>query len=415
MSWRAAAAWLGVACLTASCGDSPILLTPAVSTTEEPAVDIAEQLGASLTGSDILLSELRYPEPDEGVNETLERLRNGEVDLVVTEEPARPSPNLSTIVPLYPNILHVLVKKEIKAAPFGELIRGRQVYAGPLGGASARLLINVASVFGLSERDYRLLPDPFAIEPDVFFVLGGLLAEEGLQPLSQYRFHSFGGASGLEQGTVAEGIALRFPNIRPFLLPASTYGSMNPTPVLTLQTRTVLVARDDLDADVAYRIAETLVQHNHDLATVYPLVLSELNPSFDAASVMLPLHRGARRYLDKDEPSFVERYADVIGIALTVLAAIGSGVLTAVRVSRARRKDRIDVYYRRVLDVRQALQDDAPDGTHWRALEEKTKQIQEEVLQLLIEERLNVDESLTLFFDLSNRVLLETRQRAATD
>ena len=62
----------------------------------------------------------------------------GEADLGILEEPTGRVAGLTTVVPLYPSILHVLYRKDRRANSFAELIRGQQVYAGPVGGTAWR-------------------------------------------------------------------------------------------------------------------------------------------------------------------------------------------------------------------------------------------------------------------------------------
>lgn len=400
MTWRVAASLVCCAALT-SCVrlDEGLVVSYSI---EEPAPSVADALKRQLALSNIPVELTPKDDPEKVVTAVL----GGEADLGILEEPFTRVVGLTTIVPLYPSILHVLYRQERSADSFPELVRGQQVYAGPVGGTGWRLLGQLADDYQLASDDFTILPDPWLIEPDVYFIVGGLLTRDWLAKVGNYRMFSFGEAGQLGYGTQAEGLALKNPNIRPFILPESLYGALNPSPVLTLATRTVLIGRDDLNPDLAYLIARELIENAHEIAAEYHLVMSELQDHFDPALLALPLHRGARLYLNKDEPGFLERYAEVVGVGLTILAALGSAVLAMVRMNKARRKDRIDVFYRRVLAIRHDL-DDVEKNINYNKLSDKLKAIQDEVFQLLIAERLNVDESLTLFLDLSNRVLGE--------
>ena len=401
MKARIAAALL-VPFFVLGCDREPTALTLR-SSTEEPAFQVAAALRSELADRGIQLELVsEFADPD-GI---VAAVRAGEVDLGIVEEPATRTAGIRTIVPLYPSILHVVHRASNPADSFSELIRGQKVYAGPIGGTAWRLLGQLAQDYGLAPPDYTVLPDPWSDVPDVYFVLGDLLKPAALKQFDGYQFFSFGAADKLGSGTPAEGLALKYPNIRPFILPEAVYGDFNPSPVLTLATRTLLVSGEDLDTDVAYQLARTLIENTHEVALAYHLVTTELNERFDAAQLAWPLHEGARVYLNKDEPSLFERYAEVVGVMLTLLAALTSGLVALLRANRARRKNRIDVYYRRVLTVREQL-GEIENSTEYNQLEKKLKALQNEVFELLIAERLNVDESLTLFLNLSNRVLGE--------
>lgn len=381
------------------------LLTP----TELPAAPVGQSIADQLATSSLQINVIA----NDNAEEVVAALLSGAADLAIIEEPARRIEGLRTIVPLYPSILHVAYRADRDVADFDALLRGRHVYAGPIGGAAWRLLGQLAADAGLSATEYSILPDPWSIDPDVFFVVGDLLEPEALARFSGYRMYSFGSTEQLGYGTRAEALALKHPNVKPFILPEGTYAGFNPSPVLTLATRTLLVAGDKLDPDLAYLLARELIENAHDVASDYHLVMRELNERIDTTSLSLPLHRGARIYINKDEPSLLERYAEVVGVGLTIVALLVSAILALLRMSRARRKDRIDVFYRRVLEARRAVADSL-DEEQCRHLETDVKAIQEEVLELLIAERLNVDESLTLFFDLSNKVLWEIARKSGS-
>ncbi len=389
------------ALLTLSCTRAPQSVVVSIST-EEPGPSVAAAMQPLLAEQNIELVIRGNDDPESILTVVLE----GDADLGIVEEPARRVHGLTTVAPLYPSILHVLYRKNRSIRTFPELIRGQQVYAGPIGGTAWRLLQQLAGDYMLAEADYTVLAEPWRVEPDVYFILGGLLAQESLAKLGAYQMFSFGSADQLGSGTQAEGLALKYPNIRPFILPESVYGSFNQEAVLTLATRTVLVARDDLGPDLTYLIARKLFEQAHEIAIEYHLVMTELHDELDPSMLALPLHRGARYYVEKDEPTVFERYAEVVGVGLTIIAAAGSGLLAAVRMNKARRKDRIDVFYRRVLAIRHELESTDND-IKYNELSDKIKVIQEDVFKLLIAERLNVDESLTLFLDLSNKVLGE--------
>lgn len=393
------------AALLAACAREPVAVTISY-TTEEPAGSVAEALRRHLEPRDILIEAKPNEDPEAIVRAVLE----GQVDFGILEEPARRLDGLTTIAPLYPSILHVLHRKGRSISDFSELIRGQQVYAGPLGSVAHRLLLQLAGDYMVADTDFTVLPDPWRVEPDVWFILGGLLPSNQQQGLAEYEFFSFGDAEQLGFGTQAEGLALKYPNVRPFILPDAVYASFNDQPILTLATRTVLIGRTDLDEDLAYLIAREIFEHAHAIAAEYQLANDELNEDFKPSSLALPLHRGARTYLERDEPSVLERYAEVVGVALTLAAALGSGVLAVWRMNKARRKDRIDGYYRRVLAVRSELSG-ANKDINYSLLTNNLKAIQEEVFDQLIAERLNVDESLTVFLSLSTQVLEEIAAR----
>ena len=216
----------------------------------------------------------------------------------------------------------------------------------------------------------------------------------------------------LGQGTVAEGIVLRNPRLRTFVIPAATYPELSEAPVLTLAARSILVGREDFDSKHAYLISEHLFEHAQDVGAGYHLVSHELSENMSSDSLALALHPGVRRYVEKDRPTFVERYVEVIALAITILAGIGSGLITLYNYRRSQRKDRIDVYYNQALALRSRVErsDAVPELAE---IEKEMKGLQEEVMALLVDERLDANHALTIFMTLSSEVLAETRTKLA--
>ena len=385
----------------AGCADTSERLT-LLHSAEQPAPGIAQKIKQVLEREGFTIELV----PEESPEAIIEKLAEDAADLAVTEEPSRMQPGVTTIAPLYPSILHVLYERDESPASFQEVLSGKQVYAGPPGGAGQRLLESFGQDFRVPPSTYTVNDDPWSVTPEVFFILGDFLAPDSIGQLESYRLYSFGSPSALGQGTVAEGLALTHPNIKTFVLPKNIYGPFNDVPVLTLATRSVLLAAESLEEAVGYELIQRLIEHSQELSDHYTLVTQELKPDLDTTRLTQPLHLGARRFVDRDKPSFIERYVEVIALAITVLAALGSGLLALLRYSKQRAKDRVDLYYRKILDLRQKIRTDM-DIDAQRAIASEIKDVQEEVFALLIDERVSADETLTIFLDLSNQVLKE--------
>ena len=74
----------------------------------------------------------------------------------------------------------------------------------------------------------------------------------------------------------------------------------------------------------------------------------------------------------------------------------------------------MDVYYRKILDLRQKIRGDM-DQQSLTGIATEVKDVQEEVFALLIDERVSADETLTIFLDLSNQVLKELEPRLVSN
>lgn len=396
----ASVALLGSAVL-AACEMAAPALTLAVST-EEPAPSIGEAIVPLLDARQLTVRLRSMSDPQA----ILDGVSQGTIDLAVLEEPRGAVPGVVSLLPLYPSILHVLHRDTRSPASIGDLLRGQSIYAGPLGGAAYRVLIQLAADFRVAADEFRILDNPWAVDPDVYFIFGGLLSDDSRRQLDGFRLYSFADAGELGRGSIADGIVLRYPNLRTFVLPAGLYYAMNEAPVVTLAIRSLLVAREGLDVELAYRIAAGVFEHAQDIAFIYPLVTKELDAGFEPGSLTLALHPGARRYLERDKPGFLERYAELVALAVTIVLTLVSAAAAVYRWRKQQRKDRVDVYYDKILALRGRITTDLPLDS-LRAIRREAIELQHEVFGLVVDERIAADESLTVFLHLSNQVLRE--------
>ena len=312
--------------------------------------------------------------------------------------------------PLYPSILHVLYNNVETPGDLAELIRGAKVYAGPMEGAAHRLLMQLSADFGVSPDQFQMLDNPWAVNPDVYFVFGGLLFADSIRQLEGYRLFSFADVEDISGSSDADGIVLKHHHLKPFLLPKRVYYSLSNDPIVTLSIRSVLIAHEDFNSEFTLDIASQLFSKAQEIALSYPLVTRELNVNVNAIELMFPLHAGTRRYLDRDKPGFIERYVEVLALILTIVITLLSGVFTLYRHRSQARKDRVDVYYSQLLEIRRDMEG-TNTHTALRSYHQRALDVQHEVLNLLIDERVAADASLMAFLSLSNQIINELDRR----
>ncbi|MEM0953000.1 MAG: TAXI family TRAP transporter solute-binding subunit [Pseudomonadota bacterium] len=367
---------------------------------EEPAPSIGEMLSTmNLDGEPIKLQAF------DSSAEVVSALAAGGIDFGIIEDSGISGTDIALVGELYPSVLHVLIPSEFEPpATLGELLSLGNIWAGPPGSLGHSLARNLAADFGINENAITLLPDPWSATPQVYFIFGGLLAREALDRLQGFSLYSLDGPEQLMHGSVAEGVALRYPQLRPFVLPAQLYPSLSGDAALTLAVTNMLAVRSGIEPELSYAMAEVLETYAPQIAQQYPL--ARLPDPRAAAGLPAPmaLHPGAKRYRDRDLPGFLERYAEVLALATSVVIALGSVLVAWQRYRRQSRKDRLDTYYQQLLDQRQSLQEGSSTASQ---VMQKARAIQSEVMALVIEERIDADSSLIAFLTLSNRLLDE--------
>ncbi|MBM2817052.1 MAG: hypothetical protein HW421_3814 [Ignavibacteria bacterium] len=197
-------------------------------------------------------------------------------------------------------------------------------------------------------------------------------------------------------GSLVEGFCLRNKYFTPYLLPKGTYGEFPKSPILSIRQDYILIAKDYIDDELIYEFVKTAIEET-DL-----IDLNLYGKSFNNINFAFPLHEGTKRYLDKNAPTFVEKYSDK-------LAKIGTGIggfytaLVGFFLWRKRRNRRsINTDYQKVLDIQSKLQ--SPNDTDsLKEMYSELQAIQQEYHKKVLERKILIDETLKIFFDVINK------------
>ena len=145
-------------------------------------------------------------------------------------------------------------------------------------------------------------------------------------------------------GTWIDYICLNNPSLTPFDLPAMP-GLKGSKILRTVSVQTLLIGNANLGENAIFNLSQYIYNHKLEL-------MATINENFDRSTTLYPLHRGTDAYLRRDEPSFFERYAEVMALIFSIIAIL-YGFIQAIRNRLARqKKERIDVYFLDFLDIR---------------------------------------------------------------
>ena len=349
----------------------------------------------------------------EGSVRNLDLLRRGEADLTIVENSVPFQRGVRTVLPLYPSVLHLLHRKGKTPQNFRDLVLGKSVYVGARGGLSEWIVELIRRNADISSEAFTIVDDVDEDNPDVIIVFAMLDPGFSDEMADGYEFYNIDRAEDLGRGATTDGLSILFPHLKPFIIPRRFYGEGNPEPVVTVSVDNFLVARASIPDVEIYDLTKTILEHKQELATVSRVVASAVTGDFDENALTFPLHPGARKYLDRNEPGLLERYAELAGVSFTVFLAGASGLIALARWRRRRKKDRIDVYYAAVIEQRAAgLQAESPPALDTAAA--KIRKLQDEAFELLIDERLAADESFRIFVTLAQDAREELRQHRDT-
>ena len=321
-----------------------------------------------------------------------------------------------SVWPLYSQVLFVLCRAGEEGRSLAELVRGRQVGVASGGSGSRQLVRALLEHHGLDSSAYRVSQCSYeALHPsdtvDVAFVLRSFVDEQLRSWVHdpRYRLVSLDTPRYGERSSVVDGFCLNYPLARPYFLPRGAMGQQPSAPVLTLAVDAVLVCRPELPADRVSALVEALHEHRSQLVSANP-AYQDLPISLEGRSLQYPLHEGVQQYLERDKPTFFERYAETIGLLITVLSLGYAGLVTVTQTRKRRRKNRIDTYYTIVVDLEQRapqLNSTAEVLTELGRLD----QTRHKALEELAAERLDADASFVILLDLARSAEAALRRR----
>lgn len=353
----------------------------------------------------------------EGLSESdaVEALIAGDADIALISNGMPFRRRISTVMSMYPTVLHVGHRGGFNRDQDERLPTGTKVFAGASGSASRLMFEAAREKLHLDDVEIDYVEplqggiDP-SRAPDMFVVFEPI-SRDGLDNIpAEYRaemqFVGFGAPGDIGRGGIIDATTLLNPYMKPFVIPQGTYGDLPRSPVLTLAVDMLLVSRADLDETVVYDLVNELLRLRPALAARRPGLFSNLSDTYAAPDSTFVLHPGLLDYLQRDEPTIYERYSGVAEVMVTLFVALVSAIFAGTRMYRFARKNRIDTFYKRAMDIRNLAAEDSSEESR-QAARAKLTALQDEAFHLLIHERLAADESFRIFMDLSHDIMRE--------
>jgi len=372
---------------------------------DEPIGEIANTLKEVLERNNNFEVELII---GEGSFSNLDSLMQESADLAIIENHMPFTVGVESLLPLYPQILHVFYTSEEKITDFQTLIYGKKIFIGADGSGTHRFMKNLFVFFKLDNSKFTITDNPF--DNDVYCGFTDIIRPEYLDGFDGFKLFSFGDVRNYGKGSIAEGISLTYPQVHPFIIPNMTYGKLTHDPILTLATDAVLVCHSSLPEEITYKISKTIFQDHQEFTSISPLLYIDLREDFDRNKLNYPLNNGSRIFLDRAEPNVFERYAELAGVLFSVGIAFISALISLTKWRGQRKKDRVDVFYQELMDTK----NDLPNIRSVHEGIAKIKEIkatQDRAFKMLIDEELTADESFRIYMELSKETINDVKLR----
>jgi len=366
---------------------------------------IAEQV-AELVAAESGLRINLIPPPD-GSNSVLDALESGYGDIAFAPNNERHRDAITTIMPLYPSVLHIAAHKERPANTFDELLSGATVFAGPPDSIPRLVGEQLVDDMGFEPGTVTFVDDANTLV-DVIILYVPIDRDRIRRDsrLTDWKLFSFGRPEDIGRGSTVDRAVLLNPRLRPFIIPQGTYGELTPEPVVTLAVDNLLVARADLEDTLAYDIFAEILRLRPALFSERPGLFQPLDEQISNSNWTFSLHPGALNFVQRDEPTLIERYSGVAEVLVTLLVGLVSGTFAVVRIYRIRRKNRIDKFYVEVIKLRDTVTSQSGEDARKAAIA-AIKALKNRGFQLLVDEQLAADESFRIFIELTHDAIAE--------
>ena len=310
--------------------------------------------------------------------------------------------DLRTVLPFYPNVSYIFYRSSINPQNLKDLLKNHKVALSEDDQTFYQGLFEYYGVhtdsiqfnsFKIRNSVMDALDQLDKNETEVLCVFAAIHNPYVQEMLDRgWDVFSLGDIKYANMGSSVEGFCMRTLGAQPFIVPRNFFGEKPTTPIYTIALNEVLVTHKDANPTVIYDLVRSIFNGKQQLSK-QNILFNYVKEDFDKNALNFPLHQSTIDYLNRDMPSFFERYAEVFGVVFSFLV-VALGGLTGIRKIR---KERIDKYYRRGVSCQSILE---------------VEKISNEAVQQLQNEKLTADESFTILLNLVEKRRAEIQESA---
>ena len=220
----------------------------------EIAVAVASVLSKSVLDSVVV-------SPGIGSLANIDSLIEGKADLAIVDNYSSYHRAVSSIMPVYGQILHILHRKNYDPHSLAELFKGKKIFAGTRGSGSWLFANQLMEDYEIDTVSRTFVGARDLFDADVVFAFTDLMSPDELRDLKDYTLFSLDDVSNLGKGSLVEGICARHPQFDPYIIAKNVYGNFTPTAILSIKVDALLVCRSSLNEAFVFRAIEQLNEH----------------------------------------------------------------------------------------------------------------------------------------------------------
>jgi uncharacterized protein len=272
-----------------------------------------------------------------GTVENIELLQSGLVDMCTMQGDYAASNDIQLVSNLFSDVFQFIRQKDLPIDDISQLANAR-IGVSTDSDAEFESFKKIVEHFNLNISDFNLIRGNWEFiswafrnkEVDVIFKvrfptsasLRNLIKETnaGIIPIKQ-----------------ASAICLHYPIYKKTEIPRGLYSG---APVLPDQDVTsvgidrLLVAQKSISSEIVKEICETIFVHRRELSQEFDALGFSVPPSEFS---FIPLHSGARNYLNNHEPNFIQQNAEPFALILSVVVIAFSTVIQLINNKKRRR------------------------------------------------------------------------------
>lgn len=303
----------------------------------------------------------------------------------------RESNDIRTVLPLFPNISYIFYRDRVNVNDLSDLLSNNSILVSTDDENFYKKLfeyygVNIDSVrFNLidigNESVDSFLEKVNAGPDDIMCVFAPIHTPHVKKMIdNEWEIFSLGDIEYTNRGSSVEGFCMNYPRSEPFIVPRNFFGQKPELPIYTISLNELLVVHEDADKTLIYDLVKDIYEGKHYLSQ-NEIHFNYITEDFDQDALNFPLHDSTVDYLQRNEPSFFERYAEAFGVIFSILVVMFGGLTSIKKI----RKERIDKYYKRVMACKNTVE---------------LENISNEAVRQLQNEKLTADESFTIFLNL---------------
>lgn len=306
---------------------------------------IASQLRPALTSSGYRVDIV---EAANGI-EANRLVARGEADLalsfnhsiIMANELGPEAANIRTVFPLVSSVLFAFSRTPFADSTTAkELFGGKRIGIQMLQGETQASFDRMMSLSEISGYTFVGMDD----SPDVVVYWGTFFGKRSKKYL-QEGWHPYSFCDNWLKFQ-----ALNEPALAQVTLP-SIPGNPKSKVLNTLSSQVLLVTNGSVGENAIYQLTSLMMQKKLELVHT-DMMYRTISENIDTENLLYPLHEGTNAYLRRDEPTFLERYADAIALVLSFLAVL-YGAFQAISAKLARlKKEQLDRYFLDFMDIR---------------------------------------------------------------